>query len=182
MMDKKYIIALGSSAGGLVALYEFFDNVIPDSVAYVITTHLYAHERSFLVELIQKHSTIEVCEVVNNMPVRPNCVYGMPENKVMTIKNGKLILTERDLSIKINMAIDIFFKSFVKDKLFKKIAIILSGMGKDGTEGVKAIAKNGGLVIAQIPVSAKSDSMPKSVIASGYADMILYPKKCLKQL
>ncbi len=174
-MDKKYLIALGASAGGLAALSEFFDNTLPDAVSYVITTHLHPHQKSMLTEIMQRHSNLEVCEVENNMEIEPNTVYVMPENKVMAIGNGRLILTKRDLSIKVNMAIDIFFKSLAKDTIFKKIAVILSGMGLDGTEGVKAIAEAGGYIIAQIPGSADEQSMPMSVIKAGYVNEILHP-------
>jgi two-component system CheB/CheR fusion protein len=177
MMDNKYLIALGASAGGLPALFEFFDNTLPDAVSYVITTHLYPHQKSMLTKIIQKHSSLEVCEVENGMKIRSNIIYVMPENNVMSIINGNLILTKRDLSVKLNMAIDIFFNSLAKDIIFKKIAVILSGMGKDGTKGVKKIADAGGYVIAQIPVSAGEDSMPISVIETGYANEILYPKQ-----
>jgi len=176
-MANKYLIALGASAGGTHALSEFFDNTLPDGVSYVITTHLYPHQRSILTEVIQRHSSIEVCEVENDMKIRTNIVYVMPENKVMSILDGKLILTQRDLSIKINMAIDIFFSSLAKDTIFKKIAVILSGMGVDGTKGVKMIADAGGYVIAQSPVSAGEDSMPISVIKAGYVNEILSPRQ-----
>jgi two-component system CheB/CheR fusion protein len=177
IMEKKYLIALGASAGGVHALTEFFDNTLPDSVSYVITTHLYPHQRSMLTEIIQRHSSMEVFEVENEMEIQPNIVYVMPEDKVMSILDGKLILTKRDLSIKVNMAIDIFFNSLAKDTIFKKIAVILSGMGVDGTKGVKMIADAGGYVIAQSPVSAGEDSMPVSVIQAGYVNEILHPKQ-----
>ncbi len=176
-MENKYLIAIGASAGGISALAEFFDNTLPDSVSYVITTHLYPHQKSMLTEIMQKHSSLEVCDVENDMEIRPNIVYVMPENKVMSILDGNLILTKRDLSIKVNMAIDIFFTSLAEDTIFKKIAVILSGMGKDGTKGVKAIAENGGYIIAQSPNSADEDSMPTSIIAAGYANQILAPKQ-----
>lgn len=176
-MEDKHIVAIGASAGGITALTEFFDNTMPDAVSYIITIHIYPYQKSLLAEIIQRHSSIEVCDVQNNMLIKPNVVYVMPENKTMTINDGRLILTDRDLSIKINMAIDIFFNSLAEDILFKKIAIILSGMGKDGTKGITALAKCGSYVIAQIPVSAEQDSMPVSVIASGLANEILYPKQ-----
>lgn len=176
-MENKYLIALGASAGGLSALSEFFDNTVPDAVSYVITTHLYPHQKSMLTEIIQRHSSLQVCEVENNMQVLPNTIYVMPENKVMSMINGHLLLIDRDLSIKINLAIDIFFNSLAKDTLFQKIAVILSGMGEDGTKGVKQISEAGGYVIAQIPGSAAEESMPTSVIISGFADEILSPKQ-----
>jgi two-component system CheB/CheR fusion protein len=175
-MKDKYIIALGASAGGLKALYEFFDNTLPDGVSYVITTHLHPHQKSSLAALIQKHSELKVSDVEDNVPVETNQVYVMPENKVMTIENGQLILNKRDLSIKVNKAINIFFNSLAKQNDFKIIAIILSGMGEDGTEGVKAIAASGGFVIAQDPLTAGEQSMPQSVIYANHAHLVLAPK------
>jgi chemotaxis response regulator CheB len=62
-MKKKTLIALGASLGGIAALYEFFDNTLPDDVSYVITTHLYPHEKSHLAEMLQRRSALEVREV-----------------------------------------------------------------------------------------------------------------------
>ena len=176
-MKKKTLIALGASAGGTAALYDFFDNTLPDAVSYVITTHLYAHQKSILASMIQKHAAIEVCEVEEETNIMPDKVYVMPENKVMAIHGEKLILKPRDLDIKVNRAIDIFFASLADNHSFNVIALILSGLGKDGTKGIQAISKNGGVIIAQEPSSAKEESMPEGVIDSGYADFILDPKK-----
>jgi two-component system CheB/CheR fusion protein len=176
-MENKYIIAIGASAGGLSALSEFFDNTLPDGISYVITTHMYAHQKSMLTEIIQRHSSIEVCTVGHDMEINSNMVYVMPENKIMTIDKGKLILTNRDLSIKVNMSIDIFFNSLAKDKMFQKIAIVLSGMGNDGTKGVEALAKAGGYIIAQSPGTADEVGMPTSIITAGYINAILHPKE-----
>jgi len=173
---QKYLVALGASAGGLSALSEFFDNTMPDGLSYVITTHLYPHQKSLLTEIIQRHSAIEVCTVENHMQIRSNVIYVMPENKTMSIFGGNLVLTDRDLAVKKNMAIDIFFLSLAKDTEFKKIAIIFSGMGDDGTIGVKALSKTGAYIIAQTPHTANHQSMPASVIEAGYVNAILDPK------
>ncbi|MCO5948109.1 chemotaxis protein CheB [Mucilaginibacter flavidus] len=181
-MKKKTLIALGASAGGTDALFDFFDNTLPDGVSYVITTHLYPHIKSLLTSMIQKHAAIEVCEVEEDTQIMPDKVYVMPENKIMTIEGERLVLKPRDLDIKVNRAIDIFFNSLADNHSFNIIAIILSGLGKDGTKGIVAISKNGGVIIAQEPSSAKEESMPEGVIDSGYADFILAPKKMPEQV
>ncbi|MCQ6959297.1 chemotaxis protein CheB [Mucilaginibacter aquariorum] len=181
-MKKKTLIALGASAGGTAALFDFFDHTLPDEVSYVITTHLYPHIKSMLTALIQKHAAIEVCEVEEDTEIMPDKVYVMPENKVMAIEGERLVLKPRDLDIKVNRAIDIFFKSLADNRSFNIIAIVLSGLGKDGTKGIAAISKNGGVIIAQEPSSAKEESMPESVIDSGYADFVLNPKKMPEQV
>jgi two-component system CheB/CheR fusion protein len=181
-MNEKVIIAIGASAGGLKPLYEFFDNTLPDGVSYVITTHLYPHQKSMLTELIRKHSSLKVSEVTDNMEIETNNVYVMPENKVMSIKDGYLMLDDRDLSIKINMAIDIFFKSLSEETKFKKVAIILSGMGTDGTKGISELINAGCYVMVQDPENSDQDSMPNSVIKAGYANVILHPKEMPKAI
>ncbi len=170
--NEKFIIAIGASKGGLTALYEFFDNTLPDAVSYVITTHLYPHQKSLLTEMIRRHSKLEVYEIITDMPIEPNKVYVMPENNVVRIKQEKLILEARDLSVKINWAIDIFFNSLAETTHFRKVAIILSGMGTDGTLGVEAIANSGGLIIVQ-DNSALENSMPDSAISAGYVNLTL---------
>ncbi|RZK41757.1 MAG: chemotaxis protein CheB [Hymenobacter sp.] len=176
-MKDKYLIAIGASAGGLAALNEFFDNTLPDGVSYVITTHLHPHQKSILTELIQKHAVIEICDAEDGLCIEQNKVYIMPENKVMTINGERLFLEKRDLSVKINMAVDIFFLSLAgKSNHYKTIAIVLSGMGNDGTKGAAAIAAGGGTIIAQTPRSCSESSMPESVIASGVASFVLAPK------
>jgi len=181
-MRKKTLIALGASAGGIAALYDFFDNTLPDAVSYVVTTHLYPHEKSMLTAMIQKHAAIEVCEVEQETQIEPDKVYVMPENKIMAIIGNKLVLTQRDLNIKVNMAIDIFFKSLAQENHFNVIAIILSGLGKDGTKGIEAISNNGGIIMAQEVASAQNGSMPQAVIDSGFANFIMNAKQMPEQV
>ena len=177
MEGTKFIIAIGASSGGIEALSEFFDHTLPDGVSYVVTTHLSPEYKSHLTSIIQWRSKLEVCTVENDMKIESNIVYVMPENKTMTFKDGYLLLTPRDLSIKLNKAIDIFFKSLADDTIFSKIAIILSGMGRDGTEGIKALSANGAYIIAQSVSSASQAGMPDSVINSGFVNEILEPKE-----
>ena len=70
------------------------------------------------------------------------------------------------------MPIDFFFRHLAADQKEKAIGIILSGMGSDGTLGLKAIKENLGMVMVQDPASAKYDSMPRSAINTGMADYI----------
>lgn len=112
-------------------------------------------------------------EVEHGMQTLANQVYVMPENKVMTIADGILLPTDRNRSVKTNQAIKMFFESLAADKVFKAIAIVLSGYGSDGTDGIKAVKKSGGWVITQDMLDHGMESMPNSVIATGLADLVL---------
>jgi two-component system, chemotaxis family, CheB/CheR fusion protein len=171
-----YIIAIGASAGGMEAIHLLFDNTPEDGVAYVIIQHLSPDHKSFMAELLAKHSKLKIFEAENNMYIEPNCVYLMPRGKNMTVKNRKLLLTDSNRNLQPNTAIDIFLNSLAEDQKSKSIAVILSGTGTDGTKGIAAIKKTGGLVIVQDPASAKFDGMPNSAIESGNADFILAPE------
>ena len=174
---EHYTVAIGASAGGLEAIHEFFDNMpASGNFSFVIVQHLSPDYKSLLVELISKHTDMQVFEAGHDMAVQKNCVYVIPNNKLLTIVNGKLQLKDKNLDKAPNTAIDTFIKSLAKDQGSKSIAIILSGTGTDGTRGAEAMQKAGGLVLVQDPISAKFDGMPNSVIAAGYADYILMPE------
>jgi two-component system CheB/CheR fusion protein len=70
------------------------------------------------------------------------------------------------------LPIDVLFCSLAGDQGARAIGVVLSGMGSDGTIGLQAIKTQGGLTLAQEPRSAQFDSMPKSAIAAGAADVI----------
>lgn len=170
-----YIIGVGASAGGLKALSVLFSNVPNDSVSYVIVQHLSSEHRSFLKELLEPHSKLEIVDVKPNMLVEPNKIYIIPHNKELTIKDNLLQLTEKAHQDR-SKTIDTFFKSLAADKGHRAVGIILSGTGLDGTEGVVAIKKAGGMVIVQDPETAKFGGMPRNAINTGFVDLVLEPE------
>ena len=171
-----HIIAIGASAGGFEELHQFFENTPLDSVAYVIIQHLSADYKSRMVELLSKYSKLKVQEAGENMPVEKNGVYLIPSKKTMTMQDGRLQLLEKVEENKPHLTINTFFNSLAEDQGDKSIGVILSGMGSDGTEGIKAIKNAGGMVIVRDPAKAEFASMPSNAIATGMADFILEPE------
>jgi two-component system CheB/CheR fusion protein len=175
--NEHYIVAIGASAGGLEAIHEFFDNMPQhNSISFVVIQHLSSDYKSLLVELISKHTHMKVFEAEHEMTVHRECVYIIPNNKIMTIGEGKIHLVTKTQQKQPNTAIDSFLFSLAEDQKEKAIAIILSGTGTDGTKGTDAIKAAGGMVMVQDPLSAKFDGMPNSAIAAGNADFILPPE------
>jgi two-component system, chemotaxis family, CheB/CheR fusion protein len=174
-LSEKFIIGIGASAGGMAAIHELFDHTPSDDVSYVIIQHLSPDHKSLMKELLVKHSKLKIFVAENEMEVKPNCVYVLPEGKNMTISGGKLILKDRPSSTP-NSAVDIFFNALAEDLGNKSIGIVLSGNGADGTKGIEAIKKVGGMVIVQDPKSTEFNDMPNNAIKSGYYDHILAPK------
>ncbi|MCE7042890.1 chemotaxis protein CheB [Dyadobacter sp. CY312] len=174
--EPHHIIAIGASAGGLDELNTFFDHTPSDGVSYVIVQHLSAEFKSHMVSLLSRHSKLVVQEAENGMSIRVNQVYIIPNDKYMTVRGHSLYLTDKTDNRNPHMTINTFFTSLALDYGPRAIAVILSGLGSDGTDGVKAIKKSGGLVIAREPDGIEFHSMPANAIATGMVDFILEPE------
>jgi two-component system CheB/CheR fusion protein len=173
-----YVVGIGASAGGLEALEKFIRNVDSKSgMAYIVVQHLSPDYKSLMVELLSKHTNMEVMRAEDGLEIHKNRVYLIPPKKNMTVFHGKLFLTEQKLHHGLNLPIDIFFRSLADDYGERAIGIVLSGTGSDGTLGIRAIKGAGGMVMAQDEDTAKFDGMPKSAIATGMVDFILPPEK-----
>ncbi len=167
------IVGIGASAGGLEALEEFFTNIPADSgMAFVIIQHLDPTHKGMLPELLQRTTDMQVNTVKDRMKVKPDNLYVIPPNKSMSILNGNLHLFTPVETRGLRLPIDFFFRSLADDSQEKSIAVILSGMGSDGSLGLRAVKEKGGLVLVQSPETARFDSMPRSAIEAVSVDVV----------
>ena len=167
------IVGIGASAGGLEALEQFLRQVPPGSgLAFVIVQHLDPTHQGIMPELLQRVTAMKVFQVKDRMKVEVNCVYVIPPNKDMSILHGILYLFAPVAPRGLRLPIDFFFRALAEDRQEGSIGVILSGMGSDGTLGLKAIKEKAGVVLVQDPASAKFDSMPRSAIGAGLADIV----------
>ena len=172
------VVGIGSSAGGLAALEEFF-SAIPDGgtpdMAFVVVQHLAPDHESMLTELVRRFTAMEVFEVESGMVVRPDCIYVIPPNRDMALLNGALQLLEPAAPRGQRLPIDFFFRSLADDQHERAICIVMSGMGSDGTLGLRAVKSEGGMAMAQNPETTGFNSMPESAIATGLVDFVMAP-------
>ncbi|RAU82901.1 chemotaxis protein CheB [Pontibacter arcticus] len=173
--NRLYVIGIGASAGGLQALEAMFSTIPQDNVAYVIVQHISSEYRSLLTEILEQYSALKVQEAEHDAPLLPNRVYVIPSTKELTIENNRFSLKDKT-NLNRTQTVDTFFMSLAQDKKQRAIGVILSGTGTDGTKGIEAIKKEGGLVLVQDPTTARFDGMPRSAINSGYVDYILPPE------
>ena len=173
--EPHHIIAIGASAGAMEEINSFFDHTPLDGVSYIIIQHLSSDFKSRMVELLARHSKLLVKEAENEMVVNCNEVYLIPHDKFMSIADGTLYLADKENIKGPHLTINTFFNSLAADYGKKAIGIILSGLGSDGTEGIRAIKKAGGMVIARNPSTTAFAGMPSSAIATGLVDFVLEP-------
>jgi two-component system CheB/CheR fusion protein len=177
------VVGVGASAGGLEAFTELLKPLPSKTgMAFVLIPHLDPKHESAMTELLARGTGMQVRQVHDGMKVKPDCVYVIPPNRVMTIHEGVLLLAQREHEFGPPMPIDAFFRSLASDSGKNAIAIILSGTASDGTLGVAAIKNEGGITFAQDARSAKYSGMPNSAIASGHIDFVLPPDSIAREL
>jgi two-component system CheB/CheR fusion protein len=167
------IVGIGASAGGLEALEQFLRHVPAGSgMAFVIVQHLDPTHKGIMPELLQRVTGMKVIQVKDRTRVRPDCVYVIPPNKDMSILHGVLHLLAPAAPRGLRLPIDFFLRSLAQDQQERSIGVVLSGMGSDGTLGLRAIKENAGVALVQEPATAKFDAMPRSAIDAGLADIV----------
>jgi PAS domain S-box-containing protein len=171
--DRFPIVGIGASAGGLEALEDFLRHMPSHpGMAFVVVQHLDPTHKGAVVELLQRTTAMTVVEVQDGLRVEPDHVYVIPPNKDMSILHRVLYLLPPTSPRGLNLPIDFFFRSLAADEQERSIGVVLSGMGSDGTLGVRAIKEKAGTAFVQSLESAKFNAMPRSVIDTGLADVV----------
>jgi two-component system CheB/CheR fusion protein len=170
------VVGIGASAGGLEPLCEFLANVQPASgFAYVVVQHLDPLHKGMLPELLQRVTSMVVREVEDGMRIEAEHVYVIPPDRDLALEGGRFVLRPPSGPRGTHLPIDHFFHALAGHHCERSVGIVLSGMGVDGTLGLKSIRHCGGLTLAQLPASAKFDPMPVSAIAADVVDMVALP-------
>ena len=176
------VVGIGASAGGLEALQQFLTFLPGDTgMAFVIIQHLSPDHKSLLADILGKDTAMPVVEVQDGMRVERNHIYMIPPKYNLEIVSDVLRLREYNHK-NINHPIDIFFRSLAAAYENRAVAVILSGTGSDGTNGIRSIKDKNGVIIVQSPESAKFDGMPRNDIATGLVDLVLNPDSIAREM
>jgi two-component system, chemotaxis family, CheB/CheR fusion protein len=177
------VVGVGASAGGLEAFTQLLKHLPPDTgMAFVLVQHLAPMHESALAALLSRNTRMPVAEATDGIRIQPNHVYVIAPNFNMALSGGTLRLLARTEAMRQHMPIDIFFKSMAQQRKSGACAVVLSGTGSDGTEGLKAVKAEGGITFAQDEASAKFYEMPRSAVAAGCVDFVSSPEGIAKEL
>ncbi|MGI4862639.1 MAG: CheR family methyltransferase [Janthinobacterium lividum] len=175
--DKFHIVAIGGSAGSLDALERFFRNLPAHTgMAFVVVVHLLPTQASELAQVLQNFTPLPVHQIEDGMRVRPDHVYVIPPGRDLSILHGTLLLLHPTQPPGRRMPIDFFLESLAKDAQERAVSITLSGLGTDGSVGLKLVMENFGMVMVQDPATAAYPSMPVAAIATEFVDFVLAPE------
>jgi len=180
-------IVLGVSTGGPLSLQK----VVPMISAKInapmfIVQHMPPKFTKSLADRLNSMSELEVKEAEPNEPVRNNVVYIAPGGFHMGVKKngvGSVIdISEHPSETLHRPSVDVMFESVVGMYGKHTLSIIMTGMGKDGFEGIKNLKNLGGYCIAQNAESCIVYGMPRAVIEGGYADVIAPLEKIAEEI
>ena len=172
------IIAIGTSTGGPRALQEIITRLpknLPCGV--LIVQHMPPGFTRSLAERLNSLSDVQVKEAEPNEPIRPGWVYIAPGDHHMRVeRNGAqkiLRLTQDPLIGGHRPAVDPMFDSVAQAYGKQTVAVLLTGMGHDGAQGMKKIKESQGFTIAEDQSTSVVFGMPKSAIELGVVDRVV---------
>lgn len=169
------IVAIAASAGGLTALVKVLSTLPAEfPAAIAIVQHLGPQHRSFMAEILSRHTDMTVKQAQEGDCLTPGTAYVAPPNRHLLVNgDGTLSLSQSELVHFLRPSADLLFESVAAIYKERAIAVVLTGTGSDGTIGVEAIKKMGGTTIVQDAKTAEFSGMPSAAIQTGNIDFIL---------
>lgn len=174
--DQGFIVAIGASAGGLQALTTFFQALPSDTAAtFLVVQHLSPDVPSLLPEILQQQTQLPVRIMADGLVPQSRQVWVLPAGFRATLAESRLQLQARPAT-GADYLIDHLLISLARSDHGQIIGILLSGTGNDGTQGLRAIRRAGGITLAQAPETAEFGTMVEHAIAAGVVDQVLAPE------
>ena len=169
------IIALAASAGGLKALTDVLSALPRDlPAALVMVQHLDPRHRSLMAEILGKRTSLVVREAREGDALERGLALIAPPNRHLLVNPDRTVsLSQSELVHFVRPSADLLFESTAAAYKERAIAVVLSGTGRDGAMGVKAIKKMGGTVIVQDEKTSQFFGMPDAAQQTGLVDFIL---------
>jgi two-component system, chemotaxis family, protein-glutamate methylesterase/glutaminase len=163
--ERRDVIVMGASAGGISALRELFAKLPSDiEAAIALVLHRSPVVESALAPVLSWRSTLPVIEAVDAMPFQRGTIYLAPRDQHLYIEDKTLRLSRGPKEQHTRPAIDPLFKSAAASHGPRVVGVLLSGTGDDGVSGLISITAGGGINLVQDPLEAAYPQMPRSAL------------------
>lgn len=175
--DCYRLIAIGTSTGGPAAIVEILRTLPSDfPLPILLVIHIGEAFGRFLAEWIDSQSSLRVSYAKDGEPL-PELGQGKvimaPPDRHVVVCDGRIRLTRGPERHSCRPSVDVLFESLAGEIGNRSIACLLTGMGKDGAEGLLAIRHAGGLTFAQDEATSTIFGMPQEAIRMGAVDRVL---------
>lgn len=168
------VLMIGASTGGPKVVTEIVKKLPKDlSIPVFIVQHMPKGFTSSFAERMNTLAKIPVVEAKHRMRYQPGRVYLAPGGQHMVVRNKRIMLLDTEKIHSVKPAVDPLFKSLAQLYNEKTLAVILTGMGKDGADGALAVKEAGGYVLAQNEESCVVYGMPRYACEAGAVHELL---------
>lgn len=168
------IVAIGGSAGALESLGTILRGLPADfTLPILVVLHVHPKFISHAAEILRRHTGLKVKDAEAGEAIHRGTVYMAPPDRHLLIVAGGVQLTDTPAVNYTRPAIDATFESVVKAYGWRVIGVVLSGSGKDGSQGLHAIKEAGGFAIVEDPQTARFPAMPANAAALSAVDCVL---------
>ena len=168
-------VVIGTSAGGVEALSVLLP-ALPKGLraAVFVVLHLPRERPSLLVDIFQPQCAVPVREAQDKEPVEPGTVYFAPPDYHLLVDEGpQLALSADELVHFSRPSIDVLFESAAELYGDRLLGIILTGASQDGSSGLEAVHRAGGVTVVQQPETAQVSLMVESALQRTPVDFVL---------
>ncbi|MEO5599646.1 MAG: chemotaxis protein CheB [Cyclobacteriaceae bacterium] len=164
--EPKFVVVIGTSAGGLSALSELVAHFKADmDIAVFIVMHLSRTSISeFLVHRLQPKTSMTCLIAKHGVEIERGHIYISQPNQHLLVKKNLVVIGRGPEENRWRPSIDVLFRSAAAAYNTRAIGIILTGLLDDGTTGMSALQRSGGITIVQDPNEAEYPDMPLSVL------------------
>jgi two-component system chemotaxis response regulator CheB len=168
------IVVVGTSVGGLKALQTLLSGLPADfPVPVVIVQHRGKDSDTGLCDFLGRHSRLPISEPEDKEAIVRGRAYLAPRDYHLLVENGSFALSTDPAVGFARPSIDVLFESVADQYRERTIGVVLTGANRDGTRGLAAIKRRGGLALVEDPAFAACPEMPEAAIAGTEVDRIL---------
>lgn len=168
-------VVMGASAGGVEALSVLLPR-LPGTlrVPVLVVLHLPRERPSLLVEIFAPRCALPVREAQDKEPIEAGIVYFAPADYHLLVDEGPRLALSMDEPVHFSRpSIDVLFESAADAYGARLLGVVLTGASQDGTAGLAAVARAGGITVVQSPDEAHSPFMPRSAMRAGPTHHVL---------
>ncbi|HXO28474.1 MAG TPA: chemotaxis protein CheB [Thermoanaerobaculia bacterium] len=168
------LLVLGASAGGVQALCEVV-RALParlDAAVFAVL-HVSPYGRSAMPAILSRCGPLTAVHPADGEAIRPGCIYVAPPDLHMLVERGVVRLSRAASENGFRPSVDVLFRSAARSYGARVVAVVLTGNLDDGTAGLAAVKRHGGVAVVQDPAEADYPSMPASAVRNVDIDYVL---------
>ncbi len=171
------LIAIGASTGGTEALREVLEMMPADAPAIVITQHIPEAFSQPFARRLNSASAMSVCQAEDGQQIVQGHAYVAPGNRhLRVIRSGARYVCRLDDGEPVNRhkpSVDVMFMSVAENVGRNAVGVLLTGMGADGAQGMRAMKEAGAPTLAQDEATSVVWGMPGEAVKIGVVDHVL---------